>query len=84
MRREVGLLLSVSLEIIIDDGPTGQTDSALQELKKQNLLATFFVVGSNALVNPKPLLDAHNAGHQIGIHTWSHSHLVFNSELIDI
>jgi peptidoglycan/xylan/chitin deacetylase (PgdA/CDA1 family) len=59
----------------IDDGPSKDTDAILKILKDRNVLATFFVIGCAALVNPDPLRRAYNDGHQIGIHTFSHPNL---------
>ncbi|KAI9336759.1 hypothetical protein BDR26DRAFT_935898 [Obelidium mucronatum] len=56
-----------------DDGPSAYTDSVLSYLASKNLKATFFVVGTYVLNNPDVLLRTYQAGHQIGIHTWSHS-----------
>ncbi|KAH6581638.1 hypothetical protein BASA60_002300 [Batrachochytrium salamandrivorans] len=35
-------------------------------------LLPFFIVGSRVVENPSALLQTYQAGHQIGIHTWSH------------
>ncbi|CAI2167990.1 2858_t:CDS:2 [Funneliformis geosporum] len=45
---------------------------------------TFFVIGSRVIENPQILQKAFNAGHLIGVHTWSHSHLTqqSNEEII--
>jgi peptidoglycan/xylan/chitin deacetylase (PgdA/CDA1 family) len=41
--------------------------------------ATFFVVGSYVTQYPQYVLQAFQAGHQIGIHTWSHRALTSQS-----
>ena len=38
--------------------------------------ATFFVIGSNVLQYPEILMETFKAGHEIGIHTWSHPSLI--------
>ena len=38
--------------------------------------ATFFVIGSNVLQYPEILIETFKAGHEIGIHTWSHQSLI--------
>ncbi|KAH9263679.1 hypothetical protein BASA83_012919 [Batrachochytrium salamandrivorans] len=40
-----------------------------------NVKATFFVIGSRVLDGWEYLKAVHDAGHQIGIHTWSHRSL---------
>lgn len=61
--------------LTFDDGPTGYTDTLLDYLASQNIRATFFVVGSRVYENPDILAKAVKAGHQIGVHTWSHTSL---------
>ncbi|KAJ3144771.1 chitin deacetylase [Irineochytrium annulatum] len=60
-----------------DDGPSKATIALLDFLDEVNVKATFFVVGSRLLDNSgqnnATLLRAYKAGHQIAIHTWSHS-----------
>ena len=60
------------LALTYDDGPTTLTNKLLDQLKAQNVKATFFVVGSRVINNPDILLRAYNEGHEIAIHTWSH------------
>ncbi|CAG8470456.1 15478_t:CDS:2 [Acaulospora morrowiae] len=62
-----------------DDGPSEYTDSVLDYLASQNIRVTFFVVGSRVYENPGILLKAVQAGHQIGVHTWSHTPLTTQS-----
>ncbi|EGF82224.1 hypothetical protein BATDEDRAFT_10159 [Batrachochytrium dendrobatidis JAM81] len=58
-----------------DDGPAPFTDHLLAELDKRSVKASFFVVGSRVLERPDVLLRTYQAGHHIGIHTWSHPSL---------
>jgi len=53
-------------------------------LASKDVKLTFFVIGSRVIENPQTLLKAFNAGHQIGVHTWSHTHLTqqSNEEII--
>ncbi|KAJ3322039.1 chitin deacetylase [Boothiomyces sp. JEL0866] len=55
-----------------DDGPSEFTSGVVTELAKRNFKGTFFVVGAQVKKNPEVLVDAFNAGMEIGIHTWSH------------
>lgn len=55
-----------------DDGPSVSTPNLLAVLNKNNVKATFFVVGSRVISNPQTLKAAYDAGHNIAVHTWSH------------
>ncbi|KAF9981444.1 chitin deacetylase [Mortierella antarctica] len=41
----------------------------------RNQKATFFIIGSRAVSYPATLKRAYTEGHQLGIHTWSHTPL---------
>jgi peptidoglycan/xylan/chitin deacetylase (PgdA/CDA1 family) len=57
-----------------DDGPDPQyTPILLDMLKKHQIKATFFVLGSKAELYPDIILRMHNEGHQIGIHNYKHA-----------
>ena len=58
-----------------DDGPAPYTPDLLNYLDQVNLKATFFVVGSRGISFPALLQEEYLAGHQIGVHTWSHTAL---------
>ncbi|CAJ0636116.1 11128_t:CDS:2 [Entrophospora sp. SA101] len=53
-------------------------------LKAKNVKATFFIVGSRVTENPDILKRTFNEGHQLGVHTWSHTQLTTqtNEEII--
>lgn len=64
------------IAITFDDGPSDKyTEKLLDELKKRNVKATFFVVGENAAKNRDLILRMKNEGHLIGNHTYSHINL---------
>lgn len=64
------------IAITFDDGPSDKyTEKLLDELKKRNVKATFFVVGENAANNREIILRMNNEGHLIGNHTYSHINL---------
>ncbi len=59
--------------LTFDDGPSKFTPEVLKILDQYGAKATFFVTG----LNPgyfKYISDAHNAGHTIGLHTYSHDY----------
>ncbi|KAJ3329676.1 chitin deacetylase [Blyttiomyces sp. JEL0837] len=61
-----------------DDGPSEFTPAILDHLKAKNVKATFFIVGSRLAEtsqNKDVLKRAFDEGHQIAIHTYSHSQI---------
>lgn len=60
--------------LTFDDGPDpAYTKEILKILERKKLSATFFVIGRN-LAGNEPLVQQMVAtGHQIGIHSWTHS-----------
>jgi peptidoglycan/xylan/chitin deacetylase (PgdA/CDA1 family) len=62
--------------LTFDDGPlSGPTQSILRTLDAHCVRATFFMVGSMARADPDLVRQVADAGHTIGIHTWSHANL---------
>jgi peptidoglycan/xylan/chitin deacetylase (PgdA/CDA1 family) len=62
-----------ALYITFDDGPHPTiTPFVLQELKKYNAKATFFLIGDNAKKYPEVLQQIIDEGHSIGNHTMQH------------
>ncbi|KAJ3100994.1 chitin deacetylase [Phlyctochytrium bullatum] len=59
-----------------DDGPDFLTPRYLDMLRARNATATFFVLGSKVALsdeNKRNLKAAYDAGHQIGIHSYTHN-----------
>ena len=66
-----------SWALTFDDGPAPSTQrNVLEPLAAKKLKATFFVVGQQVADYPEILKRIHQQGHEIGIHTWSHPHLL--------
>ncbi len=62
--------------LTFDDGPTQTfTPAILDILKKQNVKASFFVVGSAAALRPDILKRIYGDGHDVGNHTFTHPDL---------
>ena len=61
--------------------PTPQiTDAILDELKKQDVKATFFIVGKEISGREATLKRIYDEGHSIGLHTFSHNFkLIYHS-----
>ncbi|EIN13650.1 glycoside hydrolase/deacetylase, partial [Punctularia strigosozonata HHB-11173 SS5] len=70
--------------VTYDDGPSVYSTNLLQYLDAHDIKATFFSIGSRALGLPASLQEEYMAGHQIGVHTWSHPQLTTktNEEII--
>jgi peptidoglycan/xylan/chitin deacetylase (PgdA/CDA1 family) len=62
--------------LTFDDGPDSKyTDQILDILKKQNVNATFFVVGDHASAHKEVMKRIINNGHELGNHTSNHKDL---------
>lgn len=63
-----------------DDGPSPYTPKLLDYFEKNgDLKSTFFVVGSRAISRPEMLQYEYMKGHQLSVHTWSHTALTTQS-----
>ena len=59
--------------LTFDDGPwPGTTDRVLDALKRECVLASFFLVGRNALAHPALARRALAEGHTVAHHTYAH------------
>ncbi|KAJ3354255.1 chitin deacetylase [Entophlyctis luteolus] len=72
--------------LTFDDGP-GLTPSFMKLLDDNGVVGTFFLIGANVVSDPahaQYVKDLYAAGHQIGLHTWTHRpiSLQSNEELI--
>jgi len=59
--------------LTFDDGPSKYTPEVLKILDQYNCKATFFITGMNANYR-KYIKTAHDKGHTIGLHTYSHEY----------
>lgn len=64
------------IALTFDDGPSKYTESLLDVLREENVKATFFCVGKNALEYPDMVRRARDEGHLVGSHTFSHVNLL--------
>lgn len=61
------------IALTFDDGPSPKyTNTLLDILKRENVKATFFVLGRNAELYPKILVRENAEWHEIGNHSYSH------------
>ncbi|KAK9708965.1 chitin deacetylase [Basidiobolus ranarum] len=67
-----------------DDGPSEHTSELLDILAAAKVKATFLMVGSQVVQFPDMVKRAHQEGHLIAQHTWSHPHLmsISNEQII--
>lgn len=64
---------SKKIAITFDDGPDPRwTPKILDELKKENVKATFFMIGLEAEKSPELVRRAYAEGNEIGNHTFTH------------
>ena len=61
-----------TVALTFDDGPGLWTDDVLQVLARENVSATFFVIGNLAAANPQQVKQVSAAGHAVENHSWSH------------
>lgn len=67
---------SRQVALTFDDGPDVYfTTQILDILKKEDVKATFFVIGERAQAHPEMVKRIVNEGHVIGNHTWDHPYL---------
>ncbi|KAG9284200.1 hypothetical protein G9A89_002860 [Geosiphon pyriformis] len=62
-----------------DDGPSPYTDKLIDALDAAGVKATFFLVGFRVVEYPEIVKKAVDSGHEIAIHTWSHTALTTQS-----
>lgn len=80
-RKRPGLFNSVHtsrkvVALTFDDGPHGKlTPKLLDLLKRENVRATFFVLGSLVAVNPQIVQRMAAEGHEVANHSWDHPRL---------
>ena len=71
-----------TIVLTFDDGPDPRwTPAVLEVLRRHNVPATFFVVGSEAARYPWLLHDIRAAGSEVGLHTFTHPDLSTSSRM---
>jgi cellulose synthase/poly-beta-1,6-N-acetylglucosamine synthase-like glycosyltransferase/peptidoglycan/xylan/chitin deacetylase (PgdA/CDA1 family)/spore germination protein YaaH len=64
------------LALTFDDGPDPKwTPAILDILKRENIPATFFIIGKNGQAYPDLVRRIANEGHELGNHTFTHPNL---------
>lgn len=75
--------------LTFDDGPSKYTEELIEILDKNNIKATFFVLGTNCQNYPDSLITIANSDHELAIHGNTHTSFIklsieeVNNEIID-
>ena len=72
LRRQATTTGEKTLMLTFDDGPSEYTSGLLGVLSELHVPATFFVLGKRATAMPELVRAIAEAGHDLGIHGWSH------------
>ncbi|MDO5295679.1 MAG: polysaccharide deacetylase family protein [bacterium] len=67
---------SRQIALTFDDGPSEYTAPLLDVLAEEGVKATFFCVGKNVLQHPDLVRRAHDEGHLVATHSYSHRNLL--------
>ncbi|MCI8345405.1 MAG: polysaccharide deacetylase [Clostridia bacterium] len=62
--------------LTFDDGPSLVTSKILDILNKENVKASFFVIGKSVEAHPEIVKRAYDEGHYIANHTYSHNNSI--------
>ena len=73
--KQFDFLTDKEVVLTFDDGPWPTTPAVLKALSDECTKGVFFPVGKHTTYHPEILRQVAAAGHTIGSHTWSHSHL---------
>jgi len=73
--KQFDFLTDKEVVLTFDDGPWPTTPAVLKALADECVKAVFFPVGKHTTYHPEILRQVAAAGHTVGSHTWSHSHL---------
>lgn len=65
--------------LTFDDGPSPDTEDLLDVLEKENIKATFFLIGKNVEKYPETVRRIVRENHEIGNHSFSHPIYLFKS-----
>ena len=60
--------------LTFDDGPSAITEEILDILDREDIKATFFVIGPEGEKTDERLLKIYEKGNTVGIHSWSHDY----------
>ena len=67
--------------LTFDDGPSQYTGHLLDMMAEENVKATFFVLGENAMSFPDIIKRELKEGHEVASHGWAHANLNLAKEI---
>jgi len=73
--KQFDFLTDKEVVLTFDDGPWPTTPAVLKALSDECTKGVFFPVGKHTTYHPEILRQVAAAGHTVGSHTWSHTHL---------
>jgi len=73
--KQFDFLTDKEVVLTFDDGPWPTTPTVLKTLADECTKAVFFPIGKHTTYHPEILKAVYAAGHTVGSHTWSHTHL---------
>ena len=65
--------------LTFDDGPGGRTEALLEVLRRNDVEATFFMLGGKIEDNPEIAKQVFEEGHLIGNHTYNHPRMLLKT-----
>ena len=72
---EISTCSEKNVYLTFDDGPSDKvTPKILDVLKEEDVKATFFIIGKQAETRKKLLKRAHEEGHTLAVHSYSHEY----------
>lgn len=71
---QTGLPEKKTIYLTFDDGPSERTDEILEILKRQDVKATFFVIGKTDEAAKKRMKAIVEDGHALAMHSYSHDY----------
>lgn len=69
---KVSKQLKKQVVLTFDDGPSKKTPELLKLLRKYDIKASFFILGTKANLHPEFVLEIAKDNHEIGNHSYSH------------
>ena len=67
--------------LTFDDGPSENTSTVLEVLKKYNIKATFFVVGRTDEKSKKLYKQIYDDGHTLAMHSYTHDYKAYKKDI---
>ncbi|MFH1211781.1 MAG: polysaccharide deacetylase family protein [Candidatus Woesearchaeota archaeon] len=80
-KTDASSMLGNAVALTFDDGPKEPyTSQILDILRKENVSATFFILGENAVKEPQIVRRISEEGHELGVHAYTHKSLLLQGK----